>query len=48
LIIEKNTEICEDPRAIAMAGDTTRILEVLGVTQAQMTQISQSEIAAYF
>jgi hypothetical protein len=34
-------EISVDPRAIAMAGDTTRILELVGVQQADMEEISQ-------
>jgi hypothetical protein len=36
-------EISEDPRAIAMAGDTTRILELVGVAQAKMKEISQGK-----
>jgi hypothetical protein len=34
-------EISVDPRAIAMAGDTTRILELVGVQQADMDEVSQ-------
>jgi hypothetical protein len=34
-------EISADPRAIAMAGDTTRILELVGVQQAEMEKVSQ-------
>jgi len=42
-VVEKNINIADDPRAIGLAGDTTRILEALGVPQSDMRNISQSK-----
>ncbi|CAH0027255.1 unnamed protein product [Clonostachys rhizophaga] len=41
VILEKQLEICEDPRAIAFAGDASRILSLIGITPEEMDQISQ-------
>ncbi|KPM41742.1 hypothetical protein AK830_g4857 [Neonectria ditissima] len=45
IILEKNLEICEDPRAIAIAGDTARIINVLGINP---NKIGQSMPAIHF
>ncbi|KAF5006974.1 hypothetical protein F66182_15780, partial [Fusarium sp. NRRL 66182] len=41
IILEQNLEICNDPRAIAIAGDAQRIIELLGVTQEKLHSIGQ-------
>ena len=41
IVLELNDEICEDPRAIAITGDTSRILRVLGVTDDDLSKIGQ-------
>jgi 2-polyprenyl-6-methoxyphenol hydroxylase-like FAD-dependent oxidoreductase len=41
IVLELNDEICEDPRAIAVTGDTSRILRVLGVTDDDLSKIGQ-------
>ena len=41
IILEMNEEICEDPRAIAIAGDTCRILRLCGVSDDAFTRIGQ-------
>jgi hypothetical protein len=40
-VLEKNYEICTDPRAIAMAGDSQRIVNLLGVNRSLMEKIGQ-------
>ncbi|CAG9953033.1 unnamed protein product [Clonostachys rosea f. rosea IK726] len=41
VVLEKQHDICEDPRAIALAGDACRILSLIGITAQEMDQISQ-------
>lgn len=41
IVLELNDEICEDPRAIAVTGDTSRILRLLGVTDDDLSKIGQ-------
>ena len=41
VVLELNDEICEDPRAIAVTGDTSRILRLLGVTDDDLSKIGQ-------
>ncbi|ETS84377.1 hypothetical protein PFICI_02402 [Pestalotiopsis fici W106-1] len=41
LVIEKQHDICEDPRAIALAGDAWRILSLVGISVEEMARISQ-------
>ncbi|CAG9990781.1 unnamed protein product [Clonostachys byssicola] len=41
VVLEKQHDICEDPRAIALAGDASRILSLIGITAREMDQISQ-------
>ncbi|VUC29693.1 unnamed protein product [Clonostachys rosea] len=41
VVLEKQHDICEDPRAIALAGDASRILSVIGITAEEMDQIAQ-------
>ena len=41
IVLELNDEICEDPRAIAVTGDTSRILRLLGVTDDDLSKVGQ-------
>jgi 2-polyprenyl-6-methoxyphenol hydroxylase-like FAD-dependent oxidoreductase len=41
VLLEASSGICQDPRAIALSGDTIRILEILGITQTDMHWIGQ-------
>ncbi|KAF2804537.1 FAD/NAD(P)-binding domain-containing protein [Mytilinidion resinicola] len=41
ILLEANLDICEDPRAIAIAGDTHRILQLLGINQEKMKSFGQ-------
>ncbi|OAL52136.1 FAD/NAD(P)-binding domain-containing protein [Pyrenochaeta sp. DS3sAY3a] len=41
IILEKNADICEDPRAIAISGDTPRITELLGISSDALQSIAQ-------
>ncbi len=38
-----NDDICEDPRAIALAGDSHRIISLLGITINKLSEFAQSE-----
>ncbi|KAH7160518.1 hypothetical protein B0J13DRAFT_602999 [Dactylonectria estremocensis] len=48
IILEKNCEICEDPRAIAITGDTARIINVLGINPLKSNRIGQVMPTAHF
>ncbi|KAH7136222.1 hypothetical protein EDB81DRAFT_901898 [Dactylonectria macrodidyma] len=48
IVLEKNYEICEDPRAIAITGDTARILNVLGINLSKSNKIGQVMPSAHF
>lgn len=41
IVLEKNYEICTDPRAIAMAGDSLRIANLLGVNRSLLEEMGQ-------
>jgi hypothetical protein len=43
-VLESNREICEDPRAIAISGDTYRILRVMGINAQQFQEFGQREL----
>ncbi|CAH0057995.1 unnamed protein product [Clonostachys solani] len=47
VVLEKQHDICEDPRAIALAGDASRILSLIGITAEEMDQISQPQASKY-
>ncbi|RKL12515.1 hypothetical protein BFJ70_g16210 [Fusarium oxysporum] len=48
IVLEKNYEICTDPRAIAMAGDSQRIVNLLGVNRSLMEEIGQVMTCIHF
>ncbi|KAH7002440.1 hypothetical protein EDB80DRAFT_809426 [Ilyonectria destructans] len=48
IILEKELEISEDPRAIALAGDVHRLVELLGVNHAKMKEIGQNLTDIHF
>ncbi|KAF5648786.1 monooxygenase [Fusarium sp. NRRL 25303] len=48
VLLEKNIEICEDPRAIAVAGDAPRIVNLLGVNAIEMDKIGQTMAGIHF
>jgi len=41
IVLEKNLEICQDPRAIAIAGDTCRIVQLLGIRGRKLQEIGR-------
>jgi 2-polyprenyl-6-methoxyphenol hydroxylase-like FAD-dependent oxidoreductase len=43
IILESNKDICEDPRAIAISGDTSRILNILGLDYQTILEFGQRE-----
>jgi hypothetical protein len=43
-VLESNRDICEDPRAIAISGDTYRILRVMGINAQQFQEFGQREL----
>ncbi|KAL7760767.1 hypothetical protein ACKLNR_007302 [Fusarium oxysporum f. sp. zingiberi] len=48
IVLEKNYEICTDPRAIAMAGDSQRIVNLLGVNRSLLEEIGQVMTCIHF
>ncbi|KAF5589472.1 FAD NAD(P)-binding domain-containing protein [Fusarium pseudocircinatum] len=48
VLLEKNNEICEDPRAIAVSGDASRIINLLGVNAIKMEKIGQTMTGIHF
>ncbi|KIX01168.1 uncharacterized protein Z518_08893 [Rhinocladiella mackenziei CBS 650.93] len=41
VLLEASKDICKDPRAIALSGDTVRIFQLLGVTSQEFQHIGQ-------
>ncbi|KAL2678345.1 hypothetical protein Neosp_009091 [[Neocosmospora] mangrovei] len=48
IVLEKNYEICTDPRAIAMAGDSPRIVNLLGVNRSSLEEMGQVMTCVHF
>ncbi|KAM0075364.1 hypothetical protein ACKRZS_012541 [Fusarium odoratissimum] len=48
IVLEKNYKICTDPRAIAMAGDSQRIVNLLGVNRSLLEEIGQVMTCIHF
>ncbi|KAL6352167.1 hypothetical protein LRP88_14610 [Fusarium phalaenopsidis] len=48
IVLEKNYEICTDPRAIAMGGDPPRIVNLLGVNRSILEEIGQVMSCVHF
>ncbi|KAF5555120.1 FAD NAD(P)-binding domain-containing protein [Fusarium mexicanum] len=48
VLLEKNYEICEDPRAIAVSGDAPRIINLLGINPFKMEKIGQTMTGIHF
>ncbi|KAM6529230.1 hypothetical protein FALCPG4_007377 [Fusarium falciforme] len=48
IVLEKNYEICTDPRAIAMAGDSLRIVNLLGVNRSLLEELGQVMTGIHF
>ncbi|KAI8711251.1 3-(3-hydroxy-phenyl)propionate/3-hydroxycinnamic acid hydroxylase [Fusarium sp. LHS14.1] len=48
IVLEKNHEICTDPRAIAMAGDSPRIVNLLGVNRSRLEEMGQVMTCVHF
>ncbi|KAM5510071.1 hypothetical protein FOXYSP1_13037 [Fusarium oxysporum f. sp. phaseoli] len=44
VILEKNRDICQDPRGIALAGDSHRIMELLGISSSKLSGFGQNGI----
>ncbi|KAH6982497.1 hypothetical protein EDB80DRAFT_692051 [Ilyonectria destructans] len=48
VVLEKNRDICQDPRAIALAGDSHRIMELLGISSSKLSEFGQTLKAIHF
>ncbi|KAI7763499.1 hypothetical protein LZL87_013891 [Fusarium oxysporum] len=48
VILEKNRDICQDPRGIALAGDSHRIMELLGISSSKLSGFGQTLKAIHF
>ncbi|KAH7169580.1 hypothetical protein DER46DRAFT_681500, partial [Fusarium sp. MPI-SDFR-AT-0072] len=48
VILEKNRDICQDPRAIALAGDSHRIIELLGINSSKLSGFGQTLKTIHF
>ncbi|EXA32471.1 hypothetical protein FOVG_16304 [Fusarium oxysporum f. sp. pisi HDV247] len=48
VILEKNRDICQDPRGIALAGDSHRIMELLGISSSKLSGFGQTLNAIHF
>ncbi|KAJ0132617.1 Uncharacterized protein HZ326_24306 [Fusarium oxysporum f. sp. albedinis] len=44
VILEKNRDICQDPRGIALAGDSHRIMELLRIRSSKLSGFGQDEL----
>ncbi|KAL5614116.1 hypothetical protein FOVSG1_003179 [Fusarium oxysporum f. sp. vasinfectum] len=47
VILEKNRDVCQDPRGIALAGDSHRIMELLGISSSKLSGFGQNDMPSF-